>query len=71
MRSKREGVISLETPQRKRASSLMEGIISWFFTSCGRSLSSYDGDLRDPLVWPQERPVSMQVARGLSGFLSS
>ena len=34
-------------------------------------LSSYDEDLRDPLVWPQESPVSMRVARGLSGFLSS
>ena len=27
-------------------------------------LSTYDGDLRDPLWWPQERPVCMQVARG-------
>ena len=34
-------------------------------------LSSYNGDLRDPLVWPQERPVSMRVVRGFSGFLSS
>ena len=34
-------------------------------------LMSYDGDLRDPLVWPQDRPGSMQVARGLSVFLSS
>ena len=42
-----------------------------FFSSCGRSLFSYYGDLRVPLVWPQERPVSMRVARGLSGFLSS
>ena len=37
-------------------------------------LSTYDGDLRDPLCWPQERPVPMPVARGplrgLSGFLS-
>ena len=33
-------------------------------------LSFYDGDLRDPLLWPQERPVPMRVARGLSGFLS-
>ena len=31
----------------------------------------YDGDLRDLLLWPQERPVSMRVARGLSRFLSS
>ena len=34
-------------------------------------LSSYDEDLRDPLVWPQESPVSMRVARGLSGVLCS
>ena len=33
-------------------------------------LSTYDGDLRDPLWWPQERPVPLLVARGLSGFLS-
>ena len=33
-------------------------------------LSTYDGDRRDPLWWPQERPVPMRVARGLSGFLS-
>ena len=32
--------------------------------------SRYDADLRDPLWWPQERPVPMQVARDLSGFLS-
>ena len=34
-------------------------------------LSSYDSDLRDPLVWPQESPVSMRVARGLLRFLSN
>ena len=33
-------------------------------------LSTYDGDLRDPLWWPQERPVPMRVDRGLSGFIS-
>ena len=27
-------------------------------------LSSYDGDFRDPLWRPQERPVIMRVARG-------
>ena len=32
-------------------------------------LSSNDGELRDPLVGPQENPVSMRVARGFSGFL--
>ena len=34
-------------------------------------LLSYDGDLRDLLVLPQESLVCMQVERGLSGFLSS
>ena len=36
-----------------------------------RFLLSYDGDLMDLLVLPQESQVSMQVARGFSGFLSS
>jgi len=34
-------------------------------------LSSCDRDLRDPLVLPQERQVSVRVVRGLLGFLSS
>ena len=60
-------------PQQKRASSRIQGRISWFFLNCGRKLgflSSYDRDIRDPLVWPQESPVNMRIARGLSGFLS-
>ena len=136
LRFKRAGGISLEMPQQKRASSRIEGRISWFFLSCGGNLgvplklqrglqgpprigsgksslhascegplgiplqlmlglrsssaveagtsgflssadmifgflSSYDGNLRDPLVGMQESPISMQVARGLSGFLCS
>ena len=31
-------------------------------------LSTYDGDLRDPLWWPQERPVPTRVARGPLGI---
>ena len=31
-------------------------------------LSTYDGDLRDPIWWPQERPVPMRVARGPLGI---
>ena len=31
-------------------------------------LSTYDGDLRDPLWWPQERPVPMRVAPGPFGI---
>ena len=30
-------------------------------------LSTYDGYLRDPLWWPQERPVHMRLARGPLG----
>ena len=30
--------------------------------------STYDGDLRDALWWPQERPVPMRVARGPVGI---
>ena len=40
------------------------------FLELGQVLSTYDGDLRDPLCGPQERPVPIRVARGLSGFLS-
>ena len=31
-------------------------------------LSTYDGDFRDPLWWPQERPVPIRVARGPLGI---
>ena len=34
------------------------------FLQIWQVLSTYDGDLSDPLWWPQERPVPMQVARG-------
>ena len=34
------------------------------FLQIRQVLSTYDGDLSDPLWWPQERPVPMQVARG-------
>ena len=33
-------------------------------------LSTYDGDLRDPLWWPQEIPVPCELLGALSGFLS-
>ena len=38
------------------------------FLELRQVLSTYDGDLWDPLWWPQERPVPMLVAWGLSGF---
>ena len=36
-----------------------------------RFLLSYDGDLRDLIVFSQERSLSMGVVSGLSGLLSS
>ena len=38
------------------------------FLELRQGLSTYDGDLRDPLWWPQERPVPMRDARGPLGI---
>ena len=38
------------------------------FLELWQVLWTYDGDLRDPLWWPQERPVPMRVARGPLGI---
>ena len=33
------------------------------FLELQQVLSTYDGDLKDPFWWPQQRPVPMRVAR--------
>ena len=38
------------------------------FLELRQVVSTYDGDLRDPLWWIQERPVPMRVARGPLGI---
>ena len=38
------------------------------FLELGQVLSTYDGNLRDPLWWPQETPVPMRLARGRLGI---
>ena len=38
------------------------------FLELRQVLSTYDGDLRDPLWWPQERPVPMRIALGPLGI---
>ena len=38
------------------------------FLELRQVLSTYVGDLRDPLLWSQERPVPMRVARGTLGI---
>ena len=39
------------------------------FLELWQVLSTYDGALRDPLWWPQERPVPMRVALGPLGIV--
>ena len=62
--------MSLETPQRKWASSRLEGRTSWIFSSCGRSSrvttgtsGTYSGGLRKGLS-------KCELLGGLSGILS-
>ena len=38
------------------------------FLELQQVLSTYYGDLSDPLWWPQERPVPMRVVRGPFGI---
>ena len=38
------------------------------FLELRQVLSTYDGDLRDTLWWPQQRPVPMPDARGPLGI---
>ena len=38
------------------------------FLEVRQVLSSYDGDLRDPLWWPHERPGPMRVTLGPLGI---
>ena len=38
------------------------------FLELWQVLSTYDGDLRDPLWRPQERPIPMRVALGPLGI---
>ena len=40
------------------------------FLELRQVLSTYDGDLRDALWWPRERPFPCELLGGLSGFLS-
>ena len=40
------------------------------FLELRQVFSTYDGDLRDPSWWPQERPFPCELLGGLSGFLT-
>ena len=63
-------MISLETPQRKWASSRLEGRTSWIFSSCGRCsrLTTGTSVTRSGGLRKGQSPCELLV--GLSGFLS-
>ena len=61
-------MISLETPQGNGHHLACRGDLLDFL-ELRQVLSNYDGDLRDALWWPQERPVPIEFLGGLSGFL--
>ena len=63
-RHKREGGISLKMLQLKRASSRVDGRISWFFLSCGRKFGV-------PLELRQRRQVLDHVSSGKSSLHAS
>ena len=64
------GLISLETPQRKWASSRLEGRTSWIFSSCGRCsrLSTGISGTRSGGLRKCQSP--WELLADLSGFLS-
>ena len=63
-------MIRLETPQRKRASSRLEGRTSWIFSSCGRCsrLTTGTSGTRSGGLRKGQSPC--QLLGGLPGFLS-
>ena len=63
-------MISLEMPQRKWASSRLEGRTSWIFLSCGRysRLTTGTSGTRSGGLRKGQSPCELHV--GLSGFLS-
>ena len=62
-------MISLETPQRKWASSRLEGTTSWIVSSCGRSsrLTTETSGTRSGGLRKGQSPC--ELLGGLSGFL--
>ena len=63
-------MISLETPQRKWASSRLKGRTSWMFSSCGRCsrLTTGTSGTRSGGLRKGQSPC--ELLGGLSGFLS-
>ena len=63
-------MISLETPQRKWASSRLEGKASWIFSSCGRCSRLTTGTSGTHSGGLRKGQSPCELLRGLSGFLS-
>ena len=66
----RLGVISLETPQRKWASSCLAGRTSWIFSSCGRCSRLTKGTSVTRSGGLRKGQSPCEFLGGLSGFLS-
>ena len=63
-------VISLETPQRKWASSRLEGRTAWIFSSCGRCSRLTTGTIGIRYGGLKKRQSTCELLGSLSGFLS-
>ena len=63
-------MISLETPQRKWASSRLEGRTSWIFSSCGRCSRLTTGTSGTRTDGLRKGQSACELLGGLSGFLS-
>ena len=63
-------MISLETPQRKWASSHLEGTTSWIFSSCGRCSRHTMGTSGTRSGGFRKGQSACKLLEGLSGFLS-
>ena len=63
-------MISLEKPQRKWASSVLEGRTSWIFSSCGRCSRLTKGTSGTRSVGLRKGQSPSELLGGLSGFLS-
>ena len=63
-------MISLETPQRKWASSRLERKTSWIFSSCGRCSRLTTGTIGIRYGGLRKRQSTCELLGSLSGFLS-
>ena len=63
-------MISLETPQRKWASSRLEGKTSWIFSTCSRCSRLTTGTSGTRSVGLRKGQSPCELLGGLSGFLS-